>query len=84
MNIELNFERLMNEFHHEVSTKNDTFLDKVYESQKSLISRILTFPTSSRIGASLGGIELLKDIKADLPKAIIRNKQVFEAIFSLL
>ena len=32
----------------------------------------------------MGGIDLLKDIKAELPKSIIRNKQVFEAIFTQL
>jgi hypothetical protein len=55
----------------------------LYNAQKALISRVLTFP-QSRINDKLGGIELLKDVQAELPKAIIRNKQIFEAIFSLL
>jgi len=57
-------------------------LDSFYKAQNSLISRILTFPRSTKNG--IGGIDLLTDLKTHLPKAIIRNKHIFEGIFTLL
>ena len=62
--------------------KNEQYLDSLYTAQNSLISRILTFPQSTKNG--VGGIDLLKDLKTHLPKAIIRNKHIFEGIFTLL
>jgi hypothetical protein len=40
--------------------KNEQYLDSLYTAQNSLISRILTFPRSTKNG--IGGIDLLTDL----------------------
>jgi hypothetical protein len=62
----LNFNRLVEDFHILIRSNNETFLNSLYNAQNSVISRVLTFPTR---------IELLNDVKAELPKAIIIYKQ---------
>lgn len=44
-------------------------------SQDALITRILNMPTP---------VDLLKDIKNTMPKFIIRNRQLFEVVFTLI
>lgn len=65
-----------------LSQRNEQLLDNFYNAQNALISRVLTIPTSST--GEIGGMELLKDVKAELPKSIIRNKQLYEALFTML
>lgn len=71
----MNFNKMIEEFHQLLSTKNLSLLTNLYNAQNAVISRIYTFPSK---------IEMLTEVKAELPKAIARNKQFHEAIFTLL
>lgn len=66
---------MIEEFHEVISKQSTSLLSSFYNAQNALIARINTFPAR---------IDFLIDIKAELPKAIIRNKQIYEAIFTLL
>jgi hypothetical protein len=62
--------------------KNEELKRSLYRAENSIIARIFTFPKTSTNG--IGGLELFNEIKTHIPKAIIRNKYIFEAIFSQL
>ena len=58
-----------------LSTKEASLNTQFYNAQNGVISRIFTFPSK---------LDMLSHIKADLPKAIIKNKLIYEAIFTFL
>ncbi len=71
----MKFGKLVKEFHVLIKEVSSKFNDYTYEAQNALISRIYTFPLK---------IDLLSTTKAELPKVISKNKQFFEAIFTML
>jgi hypothetical protein len=71
----MNFNKMVIDFHDNLKEKSTNFNNSLFNAQNAIISRIYTFPTK---------IEMLTDIKAELPKVIIRNKQYYEMIFTLL
>ena len=58
------------------------YLDARYRAEEAVRARVLSFPRTSVNG--VGGVELLREIKSQIPKVIIRNKLIFEGIFTLL
>jgi hypothetical protein len=69
----MSFQQLVLEFNTMIKTNNHTFLDSFYRAQNAVISRIYTFPTK---------LEPISNVKAELPKIIAKNKQLYEAIFT--
>jgi hypothetical protein len=74
----------MREYNIEINRKNEEILSWKYQAENAVIAYIINFPLKSKSRTLSGGLDRLVDIESELPKIILRNKSLYEAIFTLL
>jgi hypothetical protein len=71
----------MREYNIEINRKNEEILNWRYQGENAVIAYIMNFSLKSKSRTLSEG---LADIDSKLPKGILRNKPLYEAIFTLL
>ena len=70
-----NFITLCKEFHYFLKKEDAKVTDEIARAQDALITRVFNFPTP---------IDTLEKIENNIPKFIVRNRQIYEMIFTQL